>query len=75
MMYILEIFTKFTGKHLCRSFRPATLLKEGLWGRCFLVNYVKFLRTPLFTKHLWMTASVGIKKFFCFSLSKKIISI
>ena len=25
--------------------RPATLLKKGLWHRCFPVNLVKFLRT------------------------------
>ena len=44
--------TKFTGKHLCRSlflnklagFRPATVLKERLWHRCF-------------PEHLRMTAS------------------
>ena len=32
--------------------RPATLLKKRLWHRCFPVNFAKFLRTPLFTKHL-----------------------
>ena len=26
--------------------RPAPLLKKRLWHRCFLVNFVKFLRTP-----------------------------
>ena len=26
--------------------RPATLLKKRLWHKCFLVNFVKFLRTP-----------------------------
>ena len=26
---------------------PATLLKKRLWHRCFPVNFVKFLRTPL----------------------------
>ena len=26
--------------------RPATLLKNSLWRRCFPVNFVKFLRTP-----------------------------
>ena len=25
---------------------PETLLKKGLWHRCFLVNFAKFLRTP-----------------------------
>ena len=26
--------------------RPATLLKKGLWHRCFPENFAKFLRTP-----------------------------
>ena len=42
-----------SSKHLCQSLffnkvaglRPATLLKKRLWDRCFLVNFVKFLRT------------------------------
>ena len=50
----LEIFAKFTAKHLCHSlffnkvtgFRPATLLRKRLWHRCFLVHFPKFLRTP-----------------------------
>ena len=29
-----------------KRLRPATLLKKRLWHRCFLVNFVKFLRTP-----------------------------
>ena len=37
--------------------RPATLFKKRLWHRCFPVNFAKFLRTPLFTEHLWATAS------------------
>ena len=46
---VLRNFTKFTGKHLCLHLclRPATLLKKRLWHRCFLVNFAKFLRTPL----------------------------
>ena len=49
---VLRNFTKFTGKHLCQSLflngvaRPATILKKGLWHRCFPVNFVKLLRTP-----------------------------
>ena len=58
---VLRNFTKFTGKHLCQSLffnkvaglKPATLLKKRLWHRCFPVNFVKFLRTPFFTEHLW----------------------
>ena len=46
-------FNKVTG------LRAATLLKKGLWHRCFPVNFEKFLRTPfLLTEHLQMTASV-----------------
>ena len=41
---VLRNFAKFTGKHLCQ--RPATLLKKRPWHRCFLVNFVKFVRTP-----------------------------
>ena len=60
---VLRDFTKSTGKHLCQSLffnkvaglRPATLLKKRLWYRCFLVNFVKFLRTLFFSEHLrWL---------------------
>ena len=60
---VLRNFTKFTGKHLCQSFffnkvaglRPATLLKKRLWHRCFPVNFVELLRTPLLTEHIrWL---------------------
>ena len=52
---VLKNFGKFTGKHLCQSLffnkvaevRPETLLKKRLWHRCFPLNFVKFLRTPL----------------------------
>ena len=51
---VLKNSTKFTRKNLCQSLffnkvvglRPATLLKKGLWHKCFLVNFVKFLRPP-----------------------------
>ena len=32
--------------------KPATLLKQRLWHRCFSVNVAKFLRTPFLTEHL-----------------------
>ena len=70
---VLRNFTKFTGKHLCQSLflslqslffnpfpRPATWLKKRLWLRCFPVDFVKFLRTPFLTEHLWTTASISI---------------
>ena len=48
----LRNFAKSTGKYLYQSlffnkvagYRPATLLKERLWHRSFLVNFVKFFR-------------------------------
>ena len=46
---VLRNFAKFTGKHAA----PATLLKKRLCHRCFPVNFVKFLRTPFFTEHIW----------------------
>ena len=55
---VLRNFTKSTGKHLCESLRPATLLKKRLWHRYFPANFVKFLRTPFFVEHLWTTASI-----------------
>ena len=47
--------------------KPATLLKNSLWHRCFTVNFAKFLRTPFFTEHhLWLL--LPIRRFFlCFN--------
>ena len=33
--------------------KSAPLLKKRLWHRCFPVNFVKYLRTPFLTGHLW----------------------
>ena len=49
---------KFTGKRLCQirvfnkvaGLRPATLLKNKLYHKCFPVNFLKFLRTPFSQK-------------------------
>ena len=57
---VLKNFAEFLGKHLYQSFffnkvaglRPATLLRQRLWHRCFPVNFVKFSRTSIFTEHL-----------------------
>ena len=37
--------------HQC--LRAATLLKKRLWHRRFPLNFVKFLRTPVFREHHW----------------------
>ena len=47
----LEMWKKFMGKHLCLSLffnKVAILSKKRPWHWCFLVKFVKFLRT-LFT--------------------------
>ena len=58
---VLRNFAKLTRKHLRQilffnkvaGLRPATLLQKSLWHRYFPVNFVKFLRTPIFIEHLW----------------------
>ena len=79
----LRKFAKFAGKNLCQRLffnkvagpMSASLLKKGLWHRCFPVNFAKFLRTSFFTEHLrWSFAftfnplhyvkSVQIRSFF-----------
>ena len=61
-------FAKFTAKHLWLSLffnkvaglRPVTLLKKRLWHKCFLVNFVKFLRAPFLKEHLyWLLLRKG----------------
>ena len=68
---VLRNFSKFTGKHLCRSLffnkvaglRPATLLKKKLLHRCFPANIGKFLRTSFLIEHpQWLLLSVGKTK-------------
>ena len=44
---VLRNFTKFTGKPLCQILFFNKV--AGLRHRCFPVNFVKFLRTPIFT--------------------------
>ena len=34
--------------------RPATLSKKRLQNKCFPVNFVKFLRAPFLTEHLFL---------------------
>ena len=44
--------------------RPATLLKRGLWHRCFLVNSAKFLIT-LFYRTLLVIRSLNCSYLHC----------
>ena len=42
---------------------PETLLKKGLWHRCFPVNFAKFLRTLFLAEHLrWLLLSIPINE-------------
>ena len=50
---VLRNFTKFTGKHLWQSLFFKTL------AQVFSCDFVKFLRTPLFTEHFrWLLLSI-----------------
>ena len=46
-----------------KDLRPATLLKKGLWHRCFPVNFANFLRTPF----LQNTSGRLLQSFMAFS--------
>ena len=52
-------FASFLGKHLCWSLflknfiLERDFIKKRLQHRCFPMKFVKLIRTPFFTKHLW----------------------
>ena len=53
---VLKNFAKITRKRLCQSLyfnKVATLSKKRFWHKCFPVNFVKFLRAPIFIEHFW----------------------
>ena len=60
---VLENLEKFTGKLLCQSLRPATLIKKRLWRRWGFFDIAKFLSflifkflTFFFVEHVrWLT--------------------
>ena len=63
-------FAKFTEKHLCWIL---FFIKKRVQYRCFLVNFLKFLITASFIKHLWVTASVNLyslDRCFCYFQQK-----
>ena len=52
---ILQIQSRSVKYTVVTRIRPATLFKNRLWCRCFLVSFVKFLKTPFLTEHLrWL---------------------
>ena len=67
--------SKFAGKsHLFNKvagLRPATLVKKSLSYWCFPVNFVNFVRTPVFIEHLrWLLLRVATKKTWAFAYKK-----
>ena len=71
---VLRNLAKFTGKHLCQG-----LFFNKVAGlRCFPVNFVKLLRTPFLTEHLWWlllkTKGNKIKGNLCFLCSTILIN-
>ena len=59
---MLRLYSDCTNSQIC--LRPATLLKKRLWRRCFPVNFVKFLRTPL-----CRTPPVAASRYGCITLT------
>ena len=68
--FVLKNFTKIHRKtpvpesffNKIAGLKPATLLKKRLWHRCFPVNFVKYLITPItYYRTPPVTASVDIK--------------
>ena len=56
---------KLTQSYGCDlGLRPATLLNNRLSHRCFLVNFVKFLRTCFLTEDLWWLLLYPMKMVF-----------
>ena len=66
---VLINFTKFTGKHLCRSLRPATLLNKTL-AQAFYCEFCEISKNTFFTELLWTTACEFITETLIFRSSR-----
>ena len=52
---VFELIKAFDRKCSVKTMFCLQLYKLSLWHMCFLVNFAKFLRTPLFTENLqWL---------------------
>ena len=49
---VLRNFTKFTGKHLCQSFRPATLVKKETLAQVFSCEFCEISKITFLEEHL-----------------------
>ena len=67
---VLGNFEKFRGKHLCQSLlfnkvadlRTVALLKKRFWYRCFPVNFLKFLKTPITEHFRWLLLKTPVNQ-------------
>ena len=70
VFYKIDVLKHFrSSRPVC--LRPSTLLKMRLWHRCFPMNFLKVLRTPYFTEHLWwllLRFCIIHRKYWCWSL-------
>ena len=56
--------------------RAATLVKERLWHKSFPVNFVKFLKAPFLTEHLWWLLLYALQSlFFIMYMQKRLYQI
>ena len=70
---VLRNFAKFTGKHLCQSLRPATLLKKETLAQMFSCEFCEISKIAFFHRApLGASATVQIN-FIRFSTITKII--
>ena len=64
---VLRNFTKFTGKHLCRTlfFKPkaCNFIKKETPAQMFSCEFCEIFRNTFFTEHLWKTASIFLISF------------
>ena len=50
---VKKVFLEISQNSHANTCARVSLLKKRLWHRCFPVNFVKSLRTPFLTEHLW----------------------
>ena len=59
-------FIEIALRHGCSSvnlLRVSTFLKKSLWRRCFPVNFVEFLRIPIYIEHLgWLLLNLKVSE-------------
>ena len=76
---VLKMFVFFTTKKTCvgvsffskvAGLRAFNFIKKGIQHRCFPVKIEKFLRTVVFTEHLWWLLLSSTKTYLHFSFKR-----